>query len=197
MTDAFNAPALFLSASLPNEDRDPRYSRTADLMAIQAAVSGLAAVVLGRRRLIWGGHPSITPMIRWAATANGIDYGRWVSLYQSDFYEADFPEDNRHFANVTVVPGVPNDEAASQALLRDAMLDGPEYFAAVFIGGMEGVEVEYERLSARLPPERLLTVASTGGAARILYERHGGSERLRDELTYVSLFRDLLDLPPL
>ncbi|MNF07883.1 hypothetical protein D3C80_2081600 [compost metagenome] len=61
---------------------------------------------------------------------------------------------------------------------------------------MEGVEVEYNRLRARIAPERLLAVASTGGAARILYDRHGGSERLRDELTYVSLFRDLLDLPP-
>ena len=92
--------AIFLSASVPDPRRGPEYAATADSVAIQAAVSALVHVTLGRRRLIWGGHPSITPMIWVVAEAMGIDYGAWVTLYQSRHFKEDFPAENKAFQNV-------------------------------------------------------------------------------------------------
>ncbi len=58
MTDA-----IFLSAGVPDPNRGPQYAKTADTVAITAAVSALVHVTLGRRLLVWGGQPAITPMI--------------------------------------------------------------------------------------------------------------------------------------
>ena len=79
--------AIFLSASVPDPKRGPEYAETADAVAITSAVSALVNVTLGRRLLVWGGHPAITPMIWVVAEAIGVDYGRWVRLYQSRYFE--------------------------------------------------------------------------------------------------------------
>ena len=57
------ADAIFLSAGVPDPKRGPEYAATADTVAICAAVSALVHVALGRRLLVWGGQPAITPMI--------------------------------------------------------------------------------------------------------------------------------------
>ena len=75
--------AIFLSASVPDPRRGPEYAQTADTVAITAAVSALVHVLLGRRLLVWGGHPAITPMVWGVAQGLGLDYGQWVKLYQS------------------------------------------------------------------------------------------------------------------
>ena len=54
---------IFLSASIPLKERDPKYFNSADIIAIRDSVIALATVVLPNHRLIWGGHPSITPII--------------------------------------------------------------------------------------------------------------------------------------
>lgn len=55
---------IFLSASIPLPERDEKYIGTADIIAIRDAVIALTTVVLPHHRLIWGGHPSITPLIK-------------------------------------------------------------------------------------------------------------------------------------
>ena len=54
---------IFLSASIPLPERHPKYYNTADIIAIRDAVIALASVVIDKHRIIWGGHPSITPLI--------------------------------------------------------------------------------------------------------------------------------------
>ena len=54
---------VFLSASIPDKDRDPKYYETADFVAIRDAVIAIATVVVPEYRLVWGGHPAITPLI--------------------------------------------------------------------------------------------------------------------------------------
>jgi hypothetical protein len=130
--------AVFLSASVPDPRRHERYHSTADVMAIRAAVSAFVNVVLGRIHLVWGGHPSITPMVWLVARSLGVDYSRAVTLYQSRFFEEDFPEENRRFKNVVYTPAVPGDMPASLAKMRNQMLTERKYTAGVFIGGMEG-----------------------------------------------------------
>src|SRR5688572_20092354 len=72
------ADAVFLSAGVPDPKRGPEYAATADTIAINAAVSALVHVTLGRRLLVWGGQPAITPMIWVVAEDIGVDYGKWV-----------------------------------------------------------------------------------------------------------------------
>jgi len=59
-----NLNKVFLSASIPLPTTDKRFYDTADIIAIRDAVRAWATVVIPKALLIWGGHPSITPMIR-------------------------------------------------------------------------------------------------------------------------------------
>src|SRR4029077_18319102 len=113
--------AIFLSASVPDPKRGQEFAKTADTVAIQAAVSALVYVTLGRRMLVWGGHPAITPMIWAVAESMRINYGEWVKLYQSRYFADEFPEDNRRFKNVTFTEAVEADRAASLRLMREQM----------------------------------------------------------------------------
>src|SRR3954471_14302168 len=109
--------AIFLSAGIPDPLRGPQYAITAEPVAICAAVSALVHVTLGRRPLVWGGHPAITPMV-WAVAENlGINYGKWVKLYQTRFFEDEFPEDNQRFENVTYTDDVEHDRNKSLLLM--------------------------------------------------------------------------------
>jgi len=65
-----------------------------------------------------------------------------VVLYQSRFFQPDFPEENKYFDNVVLVDAVPGDREASLLLLREAMVSREDLTGAAFIGGMEGVEAE-------------------------------------------------------
>jgi hypothetical protein len=65
--------AVFLSASVPVIGR-ANYYKTADPFLIQRAVREFVNVALGRRLIVWGGHPAITPMV-WAVCEDlGIHY---------------------------------------------------------------------------------------------------------------------------
>jgi hypothetical protein len=108
--------AIFLSAGVPDPKRSPDHAQTADNVAISAAVSALAHVTLGRRKLVWGGHPSITPMIWAIAEDLRVDYGSWISLYQSKLFGNEFPKENSLFQNVTYTEPVRKDVKKASAL---------------------------------------------------------------------------------
>ena len=188
---------IFLSASVPDPERHPRYFEAADFVAIREAVRALAALVLPRARLVWGGHPAITPIIRAVAEAVDLDVQEHVVLYQSDFFREQFPEDNRAFARIEVTERLATRDE-SLRLMRDEMLGAYPFSTALFIGGMEGVEDEAELFLQRHPDAAFVPVATTGAAARILYDRHARSLRLSEELAtqyaYGALFRNLVQL---
>lgn len=113
--------AIFLSAGVPDPKRGPEFAKTADTVAITAAVSALVHVTLGRRLLVWGGQPAITPMIWVVAEGLGLQYGSWVKLYQSRYFEDEFPEDNERFQNVTFTDDVDRDREKSLRAMRERM----------------------------------------------------------------------------
>jgi hypothetical protein len=188
--------AVFLSAGVPDPRRGAEYARTADVVAIASAVSALLHVTLGRRQLVWGGHPAITPMVWAIAEDMGVDYAVWVRLYQSLLYEDDFPQENARFQNVTYTERVDSDPARSLALMRRQMLESHGFVAGIFIGGMQGIEEEFQ-LFARLHPKAVVCpVASTGGAALRIFEQQSSlPSDLRDDLDYVGLFHRQLGIP--
>jgi len=93
---------IFLSASIPLQERDPGYIETADIIAIRDAVIALTTVVLPCHKLIWGGHPSITPLIYHVMEKLNLNIQEHITLYQSRFFEKYFPEDNNKFKNIVL-----------------------------------------------------------------------------------------------
>lgn len=206
---------VFLSASIPDKDRDPKYYETADFVAIRDAVIAIATVVVPEYRLVWGGHPAITPLIRTVyeeileAQHDGAlsdeefkkEIKSHVLLYQSRFFEKYFPEDNGVFESVKLI-AANKDRESSLSDMRDAMLKDKNYLAAFFIGGMEGVEEEFELFRKYNPSCPVFPVASTGAAAGLIYDflyeksdtyTEETAEALKQDRAYISLFRKLLE----
>lgn len=186
--------AIFLSASVPVPGRG-KYYLSADPFLIQFAVRELITTVLGRRLIVWGGHPAITPMV-WAACEDlGVDYRSSVVLYQSTFFADFFPDENRFFGNVEYVEHIPGDKGASLLLMRDAMLSRDDLSAAVFVGGMEGVVAEHDLFLRYHPGGRVLPVAAPGGAALELAVGMGLANQL-DSVDFSRMFHDALGIQP-
>jgi hypothetical protein len=199
--------AVFLSASVP----DPRKSHfvgPSDIIDVVAAVRALVYVVLGRRPFVWGGHPAITPMVWSVAESLGVSYPDWVRLYQSQFFEERYPEDNKRFKNTRYVPatmeapGQSEEERLRLSLhaMRSSMFVENVFETAVFIGGMRGVVDEFDLFGHLCPYARRIPVLSTGGATPLLLEGLGPTDldihRLQTDIDYVPLFYDLCQIDP-
>ncbi|AOK42026.1 hypothetical protein [Burkholderia vietnamiensis] len=163
---------IFLSASVPLVGRGT-YHETANPFLIQCAVRELVISVIREHRIVWGGHPAITPMIWNICDDLGMDYAQSVTLYQSRFFEDRYPEENQRFQNVVFTEAIADDEDASLLHMREAMLSRTDLVAAVFIGGMEGVKAEYEIFMRLHPAARILPVPAPGGAALNLAQENG------------------------
>jgi hypothetical protein len=189
--------AIFLSASVPDPRRHEQYHSTADLTAIRDATRALVTVVLPHARLVWGGHPAITPLIRVIAQGIGVTGEDRVRIFQSNFHRRSMPKDNEAFEKVIKTRAVRGDQTQSMQRMRRQMLESEAFFAGVFIGGMDGVEEEYAMFCEMHPTALKLPVASTGAAALIIYrrDRQSFSKSLETDLAYPTLFRTLLDLP--
>lgn len=187
--------AIFLSASVPLVGHGT-YHETANPFLIQCAVRELIIAIIRRYTIVWGGHPAITPMIWSICEDMGVDYSQFVVLYQSRFFADVFPKENMYFQNVVFTDAVPNDRAASLLVMRKKMLSHADLSAAVFIGGMDGVEAEHELFRRFHPAAKVLPVPSPGGAALNLARDHGyftGDELF--DVDFSQLFHSHLAVP--
>lgn len=186
---------IFLSAGVPTPDRDPIYFGTTDIIAIRDSVIALASTVLATNgyHLIWGGQPSITPLIALVLERFNLTMSDRVTLYQSYEFERFFPKENDNVGRI-IYTEKRESRAASLRLMREHMIGDHDYIAAIFIGGMEGIRDEYFIFKEFHPNVPCFPIASTGAAARILYNEHSDEfdERLLTELSYTSLFKELL-----
>lgn len=185
---------LFLSASVPVAGRaDGKYLATTDIIAIRDAVIALASVVLPRYHLIWGGHPSITPLIANVLRHSNKEVNGSVTVYQSGYFVKEFPKENKDVEHVVVTESL-GERVSSLDLMRRRMVIENDFAAAVFIGGMDGVEDEYKMFVESHPEAKVFPMASTGAAALMLYDANSDAfnERLKNDMAYASLFKDLL-----
>jgi hypothetical protein len=188
---------VFLSASIPLPGRHPKYLDSADVVAIRDSIRALVNVVAPDGQLVFGGHPAITPLVRLLVRSMSLSVREHVILYQSQFFEAEYPSELSDFEEVRCVEAIPNDRDASLAEMREIMLRSHDYSAGVFIGGMEGVEVEFDLFRKIHPLRPAYPIASTGAAAKILFEKYCPDRReLVEDLRYLSLFRSLLNSSP-
>lgn len=182
--------SIFLSASVPDPKRAPEFAETSNSVAITSAVRALVHVTLGRRVLVWGGHPAITPMIKVVAEEMGVDYGEWVKLYQSLYFKDQFPQDNEKFGNVIYTENIENDRDKSLRHMRERMFSDNNFKAAIFVGGMAGIIDEFELFAQLQAGKDIIPVLSTGGATLKVAEKIDAklSDDLLNDLDYVGLF---------
>jgi hypothetical protein len=181
---------IFLSASVPKAGRGG-FDESSNPFLIQFAVRELITVCLGRRRVIWGGHPSITPMVYAVCADFGVEFEAPVILYQSAYFSRQFPAENRFFSPI-IVDSVGDNLPQSLTSLRRAMLSRP-LEAAVFIGGMEGIFEEhdlYRDIHGR--DASVVALGAPGGASREL----ASNDPNRDRVDFARLFYEKLAIDP-
>ena len=184
---------IFLSASIPVQERHIDYIATADVIAIRDAVRALATVVIPNSHLVWGGHPAITPLIHYVMRRMNLDLKKHITLYQSEWFKDFFPKDNLFFENV-IITDRKESMHTSLELMRNSMIKNHPYKAGIFIGGMEGVEDEFKLFKQTHPTALLLPIASTGAAAKIVHDKYlnNPDSRLSNDYAYMTLFNSLL-----
>ena len=179
---------IFLSASIPLKERNLIYYETADVIAIRDCVSSLAKVVLPECRLVWGGHPSITPLISSILESVNVNIKEHVHLYQSEYFRQMFPVENEEFSESLIVTNNLGSRDESLALMRKKMIIENDFIAGIFVGGMEGVEDEFELFTQSHPETMVFPMASTGAAALEIYEGGSFDISLKDDYAYIALF---------
>ncbi len=185
---------IFLSASIPLETRDSKYFETADILAIRDSVISLATAVLPEHKLIWGGHPSITPLVNYVLQVSGINIQDHMTIYQSKFFEKSFLPDNNQFDNIITTENL-GEKDASLKLMREKMLGSNDFSAGIFIGGMEGVEEEFMMFREFHSNAIVIPVASTGAAAKMIFDKYyseKGNKRFLLDYAYSSVFQKYL-----
>jgi len=119
-----------------------------------------------------------------------------VTIYQSEFFRGRFHEDNEKFENIVFTENKGDIHSSIQEM-RQKMLSENEFAAAVFIGGMDGIEVEYKMFKELHPKALLLPIASTGAATKIVFDNldpddKAKHERFLKDYGYMSLFQKYL-----
>lgn len=195
---------LLLSASVPSEKRSEKYSQSYikiknAQIQIEEAVIGLSRNVFQYGgRLIFGGHPSISPLVALVATEFKInkdvenirqkENDEWpITIYQSKAYENVIPKHTMDLFNLgyskiiwteavdgeVYNPKIKNKPQCLKSLksMRTLMMEG-NVDALVCIAGMEGVEREFELFREIHPNKPIFLLESTGGATRILAQEY-------------------------
>jgi hypothetical protein len=197
---------VFLSASVPSPERAERYRRVEDAhVEIEEAVISLArAVFTEGGALVFGGHPTISPLVAMVAgeyitprLAGGSEeeVRTPIHIYQSEAYKGYVPDETLmmfragyatlHWTEAVdgerFDPEAPRDRPRcpkSLRRMREQMIRETAPVAMVCIGGMEGVEEEAKIFRELRKREPIYVFGETGGAAALLAERRG-DETLR------------------
>lgn len=194
-----NGRAVFLSAGIPVQRPGrvvkPIYRDTADVIAIREATRAAAAVALSRGELVFGGHPAITPLISQIGEALGaLDR---ITIFQSAYFRAAYPAEVQHFVRIEETPAAA-DEVASLRDMREQMVRFRLYDVGIFVGGMEGVEDEWDVFQDIHPNARAFPIPTTGAAARRLFDNRitqfdsNVRRELQTSRAYASLMRRLI-----
>ncbi|MBF0135570.1 MAG: hypothetical protein HQL65_04965 [Magnetococcales bacterium] len=159
--------AIFLSASIPDPQRKPEYA-DCDPMAFRDAIIALATETARRHiPLVFGGHPSITALLaRWAERKGQVNH---VELYQSRYFEKEFPPEVRTFPRLHLVDRVAGDLQANLTHFRQVMLQENPIALGVFMGGMDGLQEELDLLRQHYPEAVTMPLMHLGGQTRDIF----------------------------
>ena len=201
---------IFLSASLPYR---PPWDKVAEPVEIQEAIVSIARAVFARGgRLLFGGHPSVSPLIAdIAGEYYQVDSRRTIRpivTVQSEFFKEILPQKtwDLHTMGWSAIEWTPKaeDRDKSLAVMRKAMLGMDDLgrdiaqrnrlrppVAMIAVGGMEGIRDEAAMFLQAHPTRSVFLLKTPGAAAAILTEH---PETWRDRLWPQDAFRgDILE----
>ena len=212
---------VFLSASFPSRERAPRYYESADPDEItQAIVAACRAVLSANGRLVFGGHPTVTPLVMMVAEEylpRSVEERlqireqnqTLVTAYQLESFRPVLPVSTRRLDEwglgrlCWIEPGEAERPRFSPAgtlvhgsaqeglhLMRERMLAETQAAAGIFIGGMEGIHDEARLFREVLPGRPLYFIGAPGGAARELAAEGPTSFTENADLTRLDLLRN-------
>lgn len=170
---------VFLSASFPSGDRGkevlPYYP--ADIASAAAAVA--EAVLRSGAALIFGGHPTISPIV--LQISELLRAGEQVVIYQSEYFSDQITDEVKRLvevghATLRFTPGA-STLAGSLAEMRREIFAN-ELAAAFFIGGMSGIGDEYQMLRQDQQDTQCFLFDAPGGMAAIIGRDTSGLSRL-------------------
>lgn len=166
-TNSLGGRHVFLSASFPSGDRGEAV-RPYDPFAVADAVTALVRAVLSRDgKLLFGGHPTITPLVLSIAMERRSKHS--VDVFQSERFRTQVtPETQRlsdhGFGKIHWTVGDRDLDPSLQAMRRQMLMFG-RIAGAVFVGGMDGIKEEHRLFGHVLPDVPRIPMRGPGGAA--------------------------------
>lgn len=211
---------VFLSASVPT--REPYRAEGVRRADVEEAVISLARAVFSEGgRLVFGGHPAISPLVAMVAgeylsppTAESSENRTTpILIYQSEPFREHLPSETlqmyrQGYASIQWTHGVGGEqfliERAGQLQcvkslrhMRERMIQETKPEAMVCIGGMEGVEEELKVFAEFRGGAPVYVIASTGGAAALIANRRPSDHiRVIDRELHEQLTERTHDGPP-
>lgn len=199
-------PCVFLSASVLNVG-DGNY----DYLRIHDIVVTLTYEIIKRGgTLVFGGHPTITPIIQNVMEIMGFDRQSGIypdiRLYQSKYFKEEYPLEVKLFPEKLLqeteirggnIESGENSKQASLKYMRTRMIidDGIKFTSAVFLGGKyeitpkdSGVWEEYEMFKMHHKNARCLFFENTGNVPKSLKNK----EKPECEFDSIEKLPDLL-----
>jgi hypothetical protein len=173
MTNPNPAPLpVLLSASVPDE-----IAGTPEAQRVYELVAAIVRALFDQgARLVFGGHPTITPLVHRLARERNAPPA--IDLFQLERFRAKAPPESAEtdvFGQVHWVGEPAADMATDLASLRDPMVRLAQ--AAIFLGGKTigfsgakpGIRDEFERFRASNPDAPVYLVGAAGGeTARLI-----------------------------
>jgi len=188
INNQLNNKFIFLSVSLPSADRHQNYYlNTNPLNITNAVVSFIESILKRNGKIIFGGHPTISPLVltvakKFIPILNGEKDPVRIYIYQSEMFKDKISK----FTNELLDLGIGKiiwtksfNDLREKSLydMRVQMLKQHNISAGIFIGGMEGIEEEFDLFKEIYPETPMYLIGSSGGATKILFEKYFKDEK--------------------
>ena len=158
---------IFLSASSPSGERGRKFEPYSSSEIADAVSDVVSAVLHSGGKLLFGGHPKITPVVILIVCELEVECA--VDIFQSEWFKGDSKGEDYLLAKLGLgkVHWTEKKDTLPESLetMRNEMFSFVRPAGAVFVGGMEGIPLEYEMLGRRWPDVPRVPLAGPGGAA--------------------------------
>jgi hypothetical protein len=198
---------VILSASVPSDKRDERFTKikNAQIQIEEAVISLSRNIFSAGGKMIFGGHPSISPLVAMVATEYSVNKEienskrnereeKVINIFQSKAYEAVIPKETNILFDLgysqIIWTEAKNNEEFNPKIQKTAQCHKSLEFmrremmksnidALVCIGGMEGVELEFTIFRELHPNKPIFILKTTGGASKILADKYSNTIAVR------------------
>lgn len=184
---------IFLSASIPSWGRE-YYEESNPLLIREAVVAFTRVCMEYNIEFYFGGHPAISPLVYQIAKNYLVDKKAPIRIYQSAWFKEMTPAEIKYFGNIVWTPKCENAGSSVQLMRNQMFEENKDTCCAVFIGGMNGIIDEAEKITSLCPGVKILPIASTGCASAKVYEDMGIHDSdMKNNTIYLKVFRKLLE----